>query len=211
MNNPHCNIDKLGEGCRALGLDLPREQLNLMVLHLELLSKWNKRLNLTAVDSPHDMLIHHLLDSLSVVPMIKGERVLDVGTGAGFPGFPIALARPKLCVTLLDSRGKRVEFLRHVKIKTAATNVSVVQSRVEDFRADEKFDTLVARAFSSLNTLVTQTRALQGEGIRILAMKGKIPDEEISDLPEEMEKRVRIHKLEVPFLDADRHLVTIDF
>ena len=215
MPTSQFNIDKLHKGCERLAIKIdPRKQASLQ-RHLELLAKWNKRLNLTAIDSNDEMISHHLLDSLSIQHYLKGNSLLDVGSGGGFPGLPLAIVNPQLSVTLLDSRGKRVEFLRHCKVNMGLDNVSLVNSRIEDYRPTEKFDTLSARAFSSLAELVRLTKHFQSDGTRLLALKGKRPDEEIETLQQlygdDLTGRLFVERLEVPYVNAQRHIVVIDF
>ena len=200
----------LDQGCAQLGLDLSAEQHRQMIDHLVLLERWNRKLNLTAIVSAQQMVVQHLLDSLAIMPLISGPRILDIGSGGGFPGMPLAVAVPELSVTLLDSRGKRVEFLRHVAAHTKLKGVVTVKSRVEDFRPSEKFDTLVTRAFSSLQDMLQWTAALHSAGSRLVAMKGKAPTDEINQLPEEWRQRLEVVPLSVPFLDAERHAVIVE-
>ena len=174
------------------------------------MQKWNRRLNLTAVTKIENMISYHVLDSLAVEPYILGSRVLDIGTGGGFPGIPLALANPDRQYTLLDSRGKRIEFLRYVKGKLGIDQIELVNNRVENYQPNEKFDTLVTRAFSSVGQLLELTSHLSGPGTRLLAMKGRYPDSELEQLPEAVRSRVKIEKLNVPFLGQERHLILID-
>ena len=201
----------LDAGCGALGLDVSTDQQALLLEHLDILARWNRTHNLTAVTQPGAMVAQHVLDSLSVLGHVKGNRVLDIGSGGGFPGLPIAITRPDIEVVLLDSRGKRVEFLRFVIGRLGLDNISAVQGRVEDFRPGEKFDTLVARAFSSLSNLLDWTTHLQLPSTRVLAMKGKSPEGELESLPQALSARARVFPLHVPSLDAERHLVQLDY
>ena len=215
MTKQQFNIDKLVRGCDQLGIALNADQLSNLLTHIELLAKWNKRLNLTAISSTEDMISHHILDSLAINPYLKGSTFLDVGTGAGFPGLPLAIVNPSLQVTLLDSRGKRIEFLRNVISVIGLDNVFLSKSRIEDYQAQEKFDTLAARAFSSVSELVRLSRGNLDSGTRLLALKGRHPQEEVNSLtvdwPDSLRKRLTVKKLEVPFMKAHRHLIIIDF
>lgn len=211
MNVQQFYTEKLEAGCEELGIELNSEQKRKMLVHLEKLAKWNKKLNLTAITDMEQMIVQHLLDSLSVYPFIKPGRLLDIGTGGGFPGLPLAILDPDLEVTLLDTRGRRVEFLRNVVLTLGLKNVSLINSRVEDYRPSLKFDTLTTRAFSSLPDMLKLTQELQHPGCRLAALKGKMPVEEIDSLLPEVQRSVRVEKIDVPFLTAQRHLILIDF
>ncbi len=204
-------MEKLEQGCGRLGIALSAGQGERLRRHLELLAKWNRRLNLTAVRGMDDMVVRHLLDSLAIAPFVRGGSLLDVGSGGGFPGVPLAVVNPALCVTLLDSRGKRVEFLRHACAALGLGNAGVVRGRVEDYRPAEKFDTLAVRALASLGDTLRATAALHRPGVRLLAMKGKMPAREIAALDSPWRARVSVEKLHVPFLSAERHLIIIEF
>ena len=204
-------MGKLEEGCARLGVGLSDDQRGRLCGHLQLLAKWNRRLNLTAVSGMDDMVVRHLLDSLAIAPFVRGERLLDVGSGGGFPGVPLAVVLPQLDVTLLDSHGRRIEFLRHVCAVQGLDNISVVRQRVEDYQPAEKFDTLAVRAFASLGDILQSTAALHRPGVRLLAMKGKMPAQEIARLVPPWRERVTVEKLRVPFLSAERHLIIIEF
>ncbi len=215
MNSGQFNTEKhstiLIEGCDALGISLSAAQQEKLIDHIDLLAKWNKRLNLTAITARDDMIVQHILDSLAIHPHIVGDQVLDVGSGAGFPGIPLAIVFPDLQITLLDSRGKRVTFLRHVATTLGLGNISLVNSRLEDYRPPSKFDTLTARAFSSLPDLIKLSQGVIADGTRVLGMKGKYPKEEIASLEREIRNKLTVHKLGVPFLNAQRNLIIIDF
>jgi len=201
----------LEDGCKQLGIVLTATQEQQLLGHLGLLLKWNRRLNLTAIDSMNDMIVQHLLDSLAIVPFVRGRSLLDIGSGGGFPGMPLAIVDPRLAVTLLDSRGKRIEFLRYACATLGIGNVQLARQRAEDYRPGVKFDTLATRAFASLADTLKLTAGLHHPGCRILAMKGKIPDREIALLDPVFRDRVTIENLNVPFLAAERHLIIIEF
>lgn len=203
----------LGQGAISLGLDLAEPQLVQLLTHLDLLGHWNRRLNLTAITSPSRMLSEHVLDSLAILPYLEGARFLDIGSGGGFPGIPVAIACPDCAVTLLDSRGKRVEFLRYAAGRLGLNNVEPVKSRIENYRPAIKFDTLVCRAFASMQDILQWTRALHQPGTRLIAMKGRLPDNELALLATDNSIRAgtEVVSLTVPQLDAERHLVIIDF
>ncbi len=200
----------LSRGIEALGLGVSAKAQESMMRHLELLARWNRRINLTAIRDPAAMVIQHVLDSLAVAPHVHGERVIDIGSGGGFPGLPLALAQPERHFTLLDSRGKRVEFLRHVIATLRLDNARAEHGRVEDYRPAEKFDTLICRAFASLGDILALTESLQLPGSRLLAMKGRAVAE-IDALPEALRSRVSVVDLQVPFLDAARQVVIVPF
>jgi 16S rRNA (guanine527-N7)-methyltransferase len=220
--------EQLATGVAALGLTLPAGAAAKLLAYLALLDKWNRVYNLTAVREAERMVSHHLLDSLAVVPYFHGETVLDVGSGGGLPGIPLAIARPGLQVTLIDSIAKKTAFLLQAKTELGLDNVYVVTSRVEDYRPPlpnpppqagegEKagpklingFDVITSRAFSDLKEFVTLTRHLLKPGGCWLAMKGLYPNEEIALLPAGVKVRAD-HALAVPGLDATRHLIVLE-
>ncbi|WP_424947226.1 16S rRNA (guanine(527)-N(7))-methyltransferase RsmG [Candidatus Spongiihabitans sp.] len=221
MTKPRFNAQNLINGCEQLGIGIDAHQQMSLLTHIELLAKWNARLNLTAIASNDDMISHHILDSLAIHRHVIGGAVLDIGSGGGFPGLPLAIVNPQWRVTLLDSRGKRVEFLRNCISNLALKNVSLVKSRIENYQPHRKFDTLTARAFAPLPGLVRLSQANLSQGTRLLALKGRFPAKEIESLtgelpalpklPEQMRPRLTVEKLEVPFLEAQRHLIIIDF
>ncbi len=194
-----------------MNIRISKAQRQQLLAHIELVAKWNRRLNLTAITDGGDMVVHHVLDSLGVMPWIKGNRILDIGSGAGFPGIPLAIVDPDIEVTLLDSRGKRIEFLRHACHKLELDNISLQKIRVEDYQPQQKFDTLVARAFSPLARLVELTGRCRSRGARLLAFKGKYPEGEIAELSAEARMRVTIEKIDIPWLNAQRHIVLLEF
>ena len=174
--------------------------------YLDLLEHWNRAYNLTAVKSKAEMVSRHLLDSLSVLPFISGTRLLDAGTGAGLPGIPLAIVSPGLEVTLLDSSGKKIRFLEHVRRELGLANIIPVQERLEAFYPEEEFEGIVSRAFADLATFARAARQLASAPARLFAMKGRYPGSEIKDLPEWV-RLDSVEKLSVPGLQEDRHLV----
>ncbi len=188
------------------GLDLGAAQEQMLLEYLVQLERWNKAYNLTAVKDPVAMVTRHLLDSLSVAPFIAGGRLLDAGTGAGLPGIPLAVARPALEVTLLDSSGKRVRFLNHVRRQLGLENVHPVQERLESFAPGQPFDVIISRAFSDLVSFARAARHLAAAPARLLAMKGRYPERELQEVPEWL-RIDSVEKLDVPGLQEDRHLV----
>ena len=176
--------------------------------YLDLLSKWNAHYNLTAVRDRDEMLTHHLLDSLAMLPLIQAEDLLDVGSGAGLPGIPLAVVRPQMRVTLLDSNHKKAAFLRQAVIELKLDNVTVVCARVEDFAAPAGFDAIISRAFSDLAQFTRSSRHLLRPDGQWLAMKGLYPHEELDQLPAGV-RVVVVESLCVPGLDAARHAVLL--
>jgi len=198
---------RLDEGAWALlGHRLEARQRCLLLEYLDLLAHWNRSYNLTAVTDTGEMVVRHLLDSLSVLPYVGTGRLLDAGTGAGLPGIPLAVMRPDLEVTLLDSAGKRIRFLRHVQRQIALENVEIVESRLESHRPARPFDTVISRAFASLAAYATAARGVLATGGRLLAMKGRRPRQELQDLPPWLRVEA-VERIEVPGLQAERHLV----
>ncbi len=177
-------LDKLKAGLRSLSLDPEQQPCDQYLVYISLLHKWNQSYNLTAVKQPEQMLTRHVLDSLSVLPFIKGQHCLDIGTGPGLPGMILALALPGSRWTLLDSNQKKVRFLRHVKAELDVGNVEIVQSRVESYKAEIDFDTIICRAFAPLNRMLELTQHLITQDNQLLAMKGKQASNEIDALGE---------------------------
>ncbi len=200
---------QLQAGIAALGLSLPDGAEAKLLAYLELLAKWNRVYNLTAVRDTERMVSHHLLDSLAAVPFFRGTSVLDVGSGGGLPGIPLAIARPELKVTLIDSIAKKTAFLLQVKAELRLGNLAVVTGRVEDYRPEAGFDVITSRAFSDLREFVTLTRHLLKPGGSWLAMKGLYPHEEIAGLPADV-KVSADQALVVPGLEASRHLIVLE-
>jgi 16S rRNA (guanine527-N7)-methyltransferase len=177
-----------------------------LLAYLALLERWNRTYNLTAVKDPAQMVIRHLLDSLSIAPWVSAGRLLDAGTGAGLPGIPLALARPGLEVTLLDSSGKKVRFLNHVRRELSLDNITPVQERLESFLDEIRYQAIVSRALTDLASFARAARHLAHAPTRLLAMKGKHPESELRDLPQWVHID-SVEKLTVPGLQEDRHLV----
>lgn len=201
-------LNKLSRLLNEAGISLSDHQKNQLVAYVDMLHKWNKAYNLTSVRDPNEMLVRHILDSIVVAPSLEGERFIDVGTGPGLPGIPLSIVRPDAHFTLLDSLGKRVRFLRQVQHELALTNITPVQSRVEDFPAEPPFDGVISRAFASLTDMVTWCHHLPGEAGRFYALKGQLPEEEIAQLPAPFNVE-SVVPLKVPQLEGERHLVII--
>lgn len=196
--------DELAAGLAALGVEVAVNARQGMLDYLALIGKWNKAYNLTAVREPARMLTHHLLDSLSVLPHVRGKHVLDVGSGAGLPGIPLALARPEWQVTLLDASHKKTTFLRQAIIELKLHNVDVVCERVETWNPPHLFDTVVSRAFSDLQEFLVLAGRLCAKTGVVVAMKGIYPNEELAQIPNNFLLR-NVVALRVPGLDAERH------
>lgn len=196
--------DELAGGIAALGLEIATASRQRMLDYLELVEKWNKAYNLTAVREPAKMLTHHLLDSLAILPHVCGNRLLDVGSGAGLPGIPLALAQPDRHITLLDSSHKKTTFLRQAAIELKISNVDVVCERVETWRSPHLFDTVVSRAFSDLPEFLELAGKLCAKTGVVIAMKGVYPHEELAQLPGDFLLR-NVVTLNVPGLGAERH------
>jgi len=200
---------RLEKGVAELGLALGRDGRNKLLQYLALLQKWNQVYNLTAIRGVEKMISGHLLDCLAVIPYVTGTRVLDVGTGAGFPGIPVAVARPDIRVALLDSNHKKSAFLRQAVADLQLKNAAVICERVEAWHAGEKFDCIISRAFAEIAEFIALTRHLLAPGGVFAAMKGVYPFEEIERLPPDFRLR-QVHAFAVPGLEAERHLVLIE-
>lgn len=193
-------------GSAKLGISLTSEQAVLGVTYLELLCKWNQHYNLTAVRDIEQMLSKHLLDSLSLAPYVEASPVLDIGTGAGLPGIPLAIYYPEFEFFLLDSNSKKTAFLQQCKQSLSLANVTVVNARLEQFQSKQPFAVITSRAFSGLASIVSKTEHLCCNETTLLAMKGRLPTDELVDLAG---FRYEVIPLDVPGLDAQRHLIKI--
>lgn len=190
-------------------LEVSEQQKKQLVGYVELLHKWNKAYNLTSVRDPMEMLVKHILDSIVVAPCLDGERYIDVGTGPGLPGIPLAIMHPHKQFFLLDSLGKRIRFIKQVLHELDIKNVTPVQSRVEEFQPEEKFDGVLSRAFASISDMVAWCRHLPKAGSgRFLALKGQYSKQEVAQLPDWCSV-IEIIALEVPELEGERHLITL--
>ena len=202
--------ERISAGARTLSIELDAEAVAKLEAYLRLIEKWNRVHNLTAVREPEQMVVLHVLDSLSVVPHLAGARSLvDIGSGPGLPGIPIAIATPGLEVTLLDSSHKKAAFLEQARAELALSNVRVVCERVELWRPEPRFDVVVSRAFADLSEFVSLAGHLLAPGGRMLAMKGIYPFEEIAKLPG-THRVSDVTELRVPELEAKRHLVIVE-
>ncbi|WP_208605207.1 16S rRNA (guanine(527)-N(7))-methyltransferase RsmG [Pseudomonas abietaniphila] len=202
------HAEELTQGARELGVDLSEVQHEKLLGYLSLLIKWNKAYNLTAVRDPDEMVSRHLLDSLSVVPYIQGERQLDVGSGGGMPGIPLAILFPDMQVTCLDSNGKKTRFLTQVKLELKLDNLQVIHSRAEAFQPEQPFTGIISRAFSSLEDFTQWTRHMGDTQTRWLAMKGLHPADELVALPADF-RLESAQALAVPGCQGQRHLLIL--
>ena len=200
--------EQLKQGCAELSLELESSQLVQLLDYLDLVEKWNRTYNLTAAMGPADMVSRHLLDSLALLPHVRGGSLLDIGTGAGLPGIPLAIALPETRVVMLDSTGKKVQFLNHVIRNLGLDNASAVHDRIESYRADLIPDTITARALAALPQIVDWCEHLVGPETRLLAMKGRYPEQELLALPAGF-MIDEVLALNVPGESAERHLVIV--
>nr|WP_320136384.1 16S rRNA (guanine(527)-N(7))-methyltransferase RsmG [uncultured Amphritea sp.] len=200
--------DLLEQQCLQIDLQLSDEQYIQLLKYHALLVKWNKTFNLTAVRSPEEMISRHLIDSLSVLPYIDVERLIDVGSGPGLPGIPLAICRPDLPITLLDSNIKKSRFQFQAKAELGLDNVDVIHERVEKYTPDVLFDGVISRAFASLQDMLHWTTHLCANDGIFLAMKGMYPVEEIELLPESINLRQSV-RLNVPGTEGERHLLML--
>lgn len=199
---------RINEAGAKIGIDISLEQNELLIQYLELLIKWNKAYNLTAIRDPEEMFIKHIIDSLSIAPFIKGETILDVGTGPGLPGIPMAIMFPSKHFSLLDSNGKKTRFLVQAKMSLKLSNIEVFNVRVEKLSKDKLYDQIMSRAFTALDNMVHLCKHLLSPDGEFLAMKGLIPKDEI----EMVESQYKIHSitpLVVPGCMDQRHLITV--
>lgn len=198
---------ELSHGIEQLGLDIPIAKQQNMLIYLELLQKWNKVYNLTAIRQPEQMVTHHLLDSLAVLPHLWSGNWLDVGCGAGLPGLVLAMAKPEWKFTLLDSNSKKTSFVQQAIIDLKLSNVNVCCARAEEWEPNEKFDGIISRAFAELADFIAATRHLLADGGRWIAMKGHL-ERELKLLPADIKIEQTI-LLQVPGIKAARHLAVL--
>jgi len=198
---------QIQQGCDELGLTLTADQISRLQTYVELLDKWNKVYNLTSVRDPNEMVNRHLLDSLTILPYLKGDSLLDVGTGAGLPGIPVAIVHPEIAVTLLDTNSKKTRFLQQVKAELGLDNVTVVHARVEEAKLP-KFAMVTARAFATIKDIIDLTGQHCDDAGCLLLMKGTYPDEELNAISGGF-KLQDVVTLTVPDLEGQRHLVRL--
>lgn len=200
------NLIKLQTNRLILGMEqlkLPTEKASVIMDYLLLLQKWNKAYNMTSIDAIDQMVTHHALDALAVVAYFKGQRIIDVGTGGGIPGFILAIMFPGKQVVLLDAVGKKARFMRQVKRELGLENTEIVHQRVENYFPEEKFDVVTSRAFSELNQFLALTAHLGGENCQYLAMKGPKTETLKEGLPF---RQIALWEIKVPYLEVERKL-----
>ncbi|WP_338269590.1 16S rRNA (guanine(527)-N(7))-methyltransferase RsmG [Marinomonas pontica] len=202
------HFDTIQKGAQQMGASLSDETIQTLVNYLAMLEKWNKAYNLTAIRDVEQMISLHLLDSLATLPFIKGDNIIDVGTGPGLPGMVLAICYPEKQFTLLDSNGKKTRFLTQVKMELGIQNVTVANERVEKHAFQGTYDHVISRAFASLQDMINWTLPLPKDTGNFLAMKGVYPSEEITALPKEVEL-VSVEPLNVPSVQAERHMVVM--
>jgi 16S rRNA (guanine527-N7)-methyltransferase len=195
-------------GLEQLGLSCCKNQADQFWHYLELLIQWNEAYNLTAAKAPYEILKVHIFDSLSILSHLEGDRFIDVGTGAGFPGIPLAIMSPKSDFTLLDSNGKKTRFLFHVRTKLRLDNVKEINTRVEHYRPEKPFDMVITRAYSKLPAMLASCAHLATKRTIFVAMKGKVPHIEMQSIPDGYDI-LSFKKLSVPGLERDRHIIKI--
>ncbi|MDC0089565.1 16S rRNA (guanine(527)-N(7))-methyltransferase RsmG [Porticoccaceae bacterium] len=198
----------LEAGMQQMGVEYSSEQRDMLLAYLQLLMTWNRAYNLTAIRDPGEMIKLHLLDSLAVLPHLSGKRLIDVGTGAGLPGIPLAIMCPERDFTLLDSNGKKTRFLFQARCDLGLSNLKEINSRVESHRPEVPYDAVLSRAFTSVADMVNKcSHLLSPEGL-FLAMKGKFPQSELSEIGKDYKVNAS-HTLQVPGVDGERHLIVI--
>lgn len=196
----------LQQGLQELNIEADEKKVDLLLAFIKLIEKWNKSYNLTAVRDREDMVRLHILDSLAILPFIEGDRIADIGTGAGLPGIPLAIFLPNVKFTLVDSNSKKTRFVQQAILELRLDNVSVIHSRVENMHVDECFSSVIMRAFSNLQDIIALTRHLiSNQGI-VLAMKGQNPIEELTSLTEQY----TVLPIKVPGVEAERCLIRIE-
>lgn len=197
----------LFDGLADLNLIVDEQKIQQLLAFINLIEKWNKAYNLTAIKNKQDMVSLHILDSLTVLPYLQGRRIIDIGTGAGLPGIPLAICLPELSFTLLDSNAKKTRFVQQATLELKLANVFVSHSRVEDYQPKQKFSTVLTRAFAGLSDIIAMTRHLLDDDGKLIAMKAKCLDEELAKVNSNKE----IIPVKIPGVDVERNLVCIKF
>ncbi len=195
----------LVEGITALNLTVDEQKIDQLLAFIKLIEKWNKAYNLTAIKKRHDMVRLHLLDSLTVIPYLEGERIIDIGTGAGLPGIPLAIWLPNISFTLLDSNAKKTRFVQQVVLELKLANVDIQHSRTEDYQPQQPFGTALTRAFAELADIIAMTRHLLAKNGLLLAMKGHCPEQELA----KVKSSTSVIPVRIPGVEAERNLVLI--
>jgi 16S rRNA (guanine527-N7)-methyltransferase len=193
------------DACAALNLEISEDKATQLLSFIDLIEKWNKAYNLTAIKNKQDMVALHLLDSLTVMPYLHGKRIIDVGTGAGLPGIPLAICLPELNFTLLDSNAKKTRFVQQVVLELKLANVNISHSRAEDFQPSQPFDTVLTRAFAELSDIVATTKHLLATNGSLIAMKGHCLESELA----QVSAKKTVIPVRVPGVEAERNLVCI--
>lgn len=196
------------DGAARLGIALSEAQAAQLLRLLDELDEWNQRMNLTAIRERGQQITKHLLDSLSIQPFLRGTRIVDIGTGAGFPGLPLAVVNPQRQFTLVDSTAKKLKFIDHVAQLLELPNVTTLHTRAEDYQPDDRFDIVMSRAVGPVVKFVNWSSHLCVGGGRLLAMKGRYPHDELQQLPNGW-KLAAVHRVEIPGLDEERHIVEL--
>jgi 16S rRNA (guanine527-N7)-methyltransferase len=200
--------DRLASGIAQLGLDVSDEQIAALLRYRDMLERWNKAYNLTAIRDPMEMVVRHLLDSLAIAPHLHGHHFVDVGTGPGLPGIPVSIVKPETHWWLLDSNGKKTRFLFQVKSQLGLSNIDIVESRVETWQPGRTFDGVVTRAFADIARTCDQCRHLLASDARLYAMKSQLVGTELSELGDNFELEENI-ELSVPGLGESRWLTVL--
>lgn len=199
---------QLEKGIDQLGIQCSPHQVEQLLDYVGLLFTWNSAYNLTAIRDPEQMIALHILDSLAILPFVTGDNLIDVGTGPGLPGIPLAIMCPDKTFKLLDSNGKKTRFLFHARCQLKLQNLTEIQSRVEKFQPEQTYDTVLSRAFTSVAEMVDKCKHLLNPDGHFLAMKGKFPQSELSLLEKDYKVDVS-HRLAVPGVEGERHLIEI--
>lgn len=202
------NTRELKAGLLALSIHASSNQIEQLLQYLQLLEKWNTTFNLSGITDVSEMVSAHLLDSLSLSPHLLGENFVDVGSGAGLPGVPLAILHPEKNFILIDSNGKKTRFLFQVKLALNLDNITIENCRIEHYQSPQQIDMVMCRAFSSLEDTVSKTQQLLKKGSKLLAMKGRFPEQEINQLPVDFEV-ISIAKLGIPGSNSQRHVIEI--
>jgi len=195
-------------GLKALNCHPDETQLEQLKHYLELLKRWNKTYNLTAIRDPKQMIPLHIFDSLAVAEYIQGKNCLDVGSGGGLPSIPLAIMQPERQFTALDTNGKKTRFIQQAVIELGLKNVEVVQTRIENWKTDQRFDAIISRAFASVYDFVTSSSQYLSENGTLYGMKGQFPEAELQYLPKNY-TLVKNHSLDIPYVEGERHLLEI--
>lgn len=200
--------EELRRGITALSLNCNEEELSLLLAYMDLLKKWNSAYNLLGGNEAAMLVSRHILDSLSISPYLEGSLIADIGAGAGLPGIPLAIMNPDKKFVLIDSNGKKTRFIFQAKIQLGLDNISVENCRIEHYQSKQQIDMVVCRAFSTLADALTMLQAIFSDECKLLAMKGRYPEDEIAQLPDGFELSKSI-KLDVPGNESERHLIEV--